>query len=273
MLTLTRAQWLAPGKDQEATAWSVCKSLSTIAIGCSRRAVSGLLSERAAGRGPGGGRSRGQRRHRQPGADRQRQVERGADLLLVHHGFFWKGEDPTLTGIRTPRLQTLLAGQLSLLAYHLPLDAHPELGNNARWRAPGLVGAGAFRRCGTARIWPASGRSKQPLSVAELTARIGDALGRQPQCVAGGTASHSQTSAGVPERRSPIWRKRRGAGWMPSSAARFPSPRCTSRASTVFTILPPVTTPRSATGCRRWANIWPRRFGIEHTFVDIDNPV
>lgn len=59
-------------------------------------------------------------------------VERGADLVLVHHGYFWKGEAQAITGIKRRRLQTLLAHEMSLVAYHLPLDAHPELGNNAQ---------------------------------------------------------------------------------------------------------------------------------------------
>lgn len=54
----------------------------------------------------------------------------GADLVLVHHGYFWKGEDQRICGMRKRRLQTLLANDLNLVAYHLPLDAHPELGNN-----------------------------------------------------------------------------------------------------------------------------------------------
>jgi len=59
-------------------------------------------------------------------------VERGADAILVHHGWFWKGEDGRITGFRKRRLQTLLARDINLIAYHLPLDAHAELGNNAQ---------------------------------------------------------------------------------------------------------------------------------------------
>ncbi|MEZ5502654.1 MAG: Nif3-like dinuclear metal center hexameric protein [Halioglobus sp.] len=55
----------------------------------------------------------------------------GADALLVHHGYFWRGEAPQVTGMKRRRLATLLASDLSLLAYHLPLDAHPQFGNNA----------------------------------------------------------------------------------------------------------------------------------------------
>ena len=53
-----------------------------------------------------------------------------ADMLLVHHGFFWKNESPVLTGIKQRRIKALLTHNINLLAYHLPLDAHPEVGNN-----------------------------------------------------------------------------------------------------------------------------------------------
>lgn len=56
----------------------------------------------------------------------------GADAILVHHGYFWKGEPGPIVGMKRRRLGALIANDVSLLAYHLPLDAHPELGNNAR---------------------------------------------------------------------------------------------------------------------------------------------
>ena len=55
-----------------------------------------------------------------------------ADLILVHHGYFWKGENERVVGIKKQRLSTLLGNDISLLAFHLPLDAHAELGNNAQ---------------------------------------------------------------------------------------------------------------------------------------------
>ena len=56
----------------------------------------------------------------------------GADAVLVHHGYFWKSEDACVVGMKRDRLKFLLENEISLLAYHLPLDAHPELGNNAQ---------------------------------------------------------------------------------------------------------------------------------------------
>ncbi|WP_151981033.1 Nif3-like dinuclear metal center hexameric protein [Acinetobacter guerrae] len=58
-------------------------------------------------------------------------IELNADLLLVHHGYFWKGEPYPITGMRGNRIKKLIQNDISLVAYHLPLDAHPILGNNA----------------------------------------------------------------------------------------------------------------------------------------------
>jgi putative NIF3 family GTP cyclohydrolase 1 type 2 len=56
----------------------------------------------------------------------------GADAMLVHHGWFWKGEDGRITAFASAHAASLLAHDINLFAYHLPLDAHPELGNNAQ---------------------------------------------------------------------------------------------------------------------------------------------
>ncbi len=59
-------------------------------------------------------------------------IAASADAVLVHHGYFWKGESPVLTGMKLERIRTLIKADISLLAYHLPLDVHPQLGNNAQ---------------------------------------------------------------------------------------------------------------------------------------------
>lgn len=75
-----------------------------------------------------------------------RGVAGGYDAIFVHHGYFWQGEDGRIAGIRKRRLSTLLGNDISLIAYHLPLDAHAELGNNAQlgalagWQPEGLFG-------------------------------------------------------------------------------------------------------------------------------------
>ncbi|HUV23725.1 MAG TPA: Nif3-like dinuclear metal center hexameric protein [Gammaproteobacteria bacterium] len=59
-------------------------------------------------------------------------IDAGADTLLVHHGYFWKGESQPISGIKGRRIASLIRNNINLLAYHLPLDAHPEVGNNVQ---------------------------------------------------------------------------------------------------------------------------------------------
>ncbi len=59
-------------------------------------------------------------------------IDLGADTILVHHGYFWRGEDQRIVGIKQKRLKALLNNNINLIAYHLPLDAHPTLGNNVQ---------------------------------------------------------------------------------------------------------------------------------------------
>ncbi|MGM3161164.1 type 2 GTP cyclohydrolase I [Dickeya undicola] len=70
-------------------------------------------------------------------------VAQQADAVLVHHGYFWRNEPAVVRGMKRQRLKTLLANDLNLYGYHLPLDAHPEVGNNARLAAMlGIRGLG-----------------------------------------------------------------------------------------------------------------------------------
>lgn len=59
-------------------------------------------------------------------------IASAADAILVHHGWFWRGEDGRVTGFRKARMQALLMHDINLIAYHLPLDGHVEFGNNAQ---------------------------------------------------------------------------------------------------------------------------------------------
>lgn len=105
-----------------------------------------------------------------------------ADAILVHHGYFWKGEDGRVTGIRRQRLATLLAKDINLLAYHLPLDAHPELGNNAQLaRLLGFVPESRFGEQDIAWL----GALAEPCDLSTLTARVSAVLGRQPLVIGG----------------------------------------------------------------------------------------
>ena len=107
-------------------------------------------------------------------------VARGADALLVHHGWFWKSEDGRVTGFRRERMARVLASGINLFAYHLPLDAHPSLGNNAQ----------LARRLG----WGVDGRFAEqdigffgapaaPGTVGEVARDLARVLGREPLLV------------------------------------------------------------------------------------------
>ncbi|MDR2837426.1 MAG: Nif3-like dinuclear metal center hexameric protein [Azonexus sp.] len=100
-----------------------------------------------------------------------------ADAVIVHHGYFWKGEDGRVTGIRKQRLATLLGRDINLIAYHLPLDAHPELGNNAQLAA--ALGWQPEGRFGEQDIgW--LGRVGGEQSLGDLGLHIARQLGREP---------------------------------------------------------------------------------------------
>ncbi len=112
-------------------------------------------------------------------------VEADADLVLVHHGYFWKNEDARIVGMKQRRLKTLLGHDISLLAYHLPLDVHPEVGNNVQLgRLLGLCIEGGLEP-ENPRSVGLVGSLEQPLAPAEFMQRIQQALGRQPLMVEG----------------------------------------------------------------------------------------
>lgn len=109
----------------------------------------------------------------------------GADALLVHHGYFWKGEDARITGMKRRRLGRLLGSGTSLLAYHLPLDAHPELGNNVQLaQLLGITTQGSFGNAGDLQLGR-YGELVQPLSGPALAGHLQACLGRAPQHIAG----------------------------------------------------------------------------------------
>lgn len=106
----------------------------------------------------------------------------GADALLVHHGYFWRGEAPQIVGMKRRRLTALLAAEVSLLAYHLPLDAHPTLGNNVCFGR--LMGIDADSQ---APLQPEVGNGlgnigslRAAIPAAEIVARVTDITGRSP---------------------------------------------------------------------------------------------
>ena len=110
-------------------------------------------------------------------------IDSGADTLIVHHGYFWKGEALPLTGIKGKRIASLIRNNLNLLAFHLPLDAHPEVGNNAQlaqimeWQVTGSAGEQGLLF---------EGRLLRPLNLAEFTQQIDSRLDTSALAIDGG---------------------------------------------------------------------------------------
>lgn len=104
----------------------------------------------------------------------------GADAVMVHHGIFWNWQSPVLTGMHHDRVAQLLFHGINLLAYHLPLDRHPEVGNNSvACRALGLEHLEPFGDYGGLPVG-FRGRYAEPVPAADFVARCRDFYGREP---------------------------------------------------------------------------------------------
>ena len=108
-------------------------------------------------------------------------VERNADMILVHHGYFWKGEDQTIRGMKKNRIKQLLDNDINLVAYHLPLDDHPEYGNNRQ--LADILGIQNPRPMG-GLVW--QGELPEPQTPEKLGLHLARALHRQPLHVGSG---------------------------------------------------------------------------------------
>jgi len=113
-------------------------------------------------------------------------VKRNADAILVHHGYFWRGEMSEIVGIKKRRIQTLLQHDISLFAYHLPLDAHPDFGNNVTLGKQLNL---AVDKWLDDKQMLAMATLPAPVPLADLCALIETQLGRTPQLVAGSKTS------------------------------------------------------------------------------------
>ncbi|MDP2811393.1 MAG: Nif3-like dinuclear metal center hexameric protein [Rhodocyclaceae bacterium] len=196
-------------------------------------------------------------------------VRRRADAVLVHHGWFWRGEDGRVTGHRRARLATLLAHEINLFAYHLPLDAHAELGNNAQLaKRMGWVVTGRFAEqdIGFIGVPPA-------LTFAEaLSTQIERTLGRAPLLVGDGHR----------EIRRIAWCTGAAQGYFEQAIAVGADCYVSGEISeqTVHlareTGIPYIAAGHHATeryGVMALGEHLRERFGIECEFVELDNPV
>jgi dinuclear metal center YbgI/SA1388 family protein len=196
-----------------------------------------------------------------------RAVAEGAQLVLVHHGLFWGFDPPGLTPLLAERLRPLFKHDIGLAAYHLPLDAHPEVGNNAllaealgasRHDAFGDVGRGAAFDAPVpapdlfARVEQVTGRTPLvfdggPPLVRRLAIVSGSAASRLPQAVAEG---YDAFLTGEPKEH--VMADAREAGIHFIAAGHY--------ATETF-------------GVRRLGDLLAGEFGVEHVWVDLPNPV
>jgi dinuclear metal center YbgI/SA1388 family protein len=108
-------------------------------------------------------------------------VEQQADAIFVHHGYFWKGEDPCVQGMKRRRLATLLAHNINLYAYHLPLDVHPQWGNNVQLaKQLGIEVLGPLHLPLAPVGIVMHGRFEKGIAPQELSKRLGHRLDRVP---------------------------------------------------------------------------------------------
>ncbi len=110
-------------------------------------------------------------------------IEREADAILVHHGWFWDKEDPRIIGMKYQRLKLLMDNNINLLGYHLPLDAHPEFGNNAQLaKRLDIQIEDVMDKQGVGNY----GRLSEYISLEKFGERIEKSLSRKPTLISGG---------------------------------------------------------------------------------------
>ncbi len=190
-----------------------------------------------------------------------------ADALLVHHGFFWKGEPAPLRGMKGRRIATLFRHGISLLAYHLPLDAHEELGNNARLAR--VIGLRHARPAGDGLLW--EGELAEPATLGVLSQRVGYALGREPLAVPGGSRAVRRVVWCTGGAQSYIERAARlGADVYISGEISEQTAHQARELGIHYLAAGHHATERY--GVQALGGHLARQFGIEHRFMDIDNP-
>ena len=194
-------------------------------------------------------------------------VEAGADLILVHHGYFWKGEPQPVTGMKKARIKTLLDNDISLVAYHLPLDDHPEYGNNRQ--LADVLGLRDPRPL-AGLLW--EGELDEAMAPAEFADYLDQRLGRSPLHVGSG-----------PEQiRRVAWCTGAAQGFLPMAVEAGVDAYISGEASE-----PTTHTAREcgihyfgaghhATeryGVQALGQALAGAFGLSHQFIDCDNPV
>ncbi|PTQ71780.1 Nif3-like dinuclear metal center hexameric protein [Pseudomonas sp. GV071] len=198
-------------------------------------------------------------------------VEADADVVLVHHGYFWKGENPCVVGMKQRRLKTLLNNDISLLAYHLPLDLHPQVGNNVQLAEQlGITVEGPLDP-DNAKVVGLVGSLDEPMSARDFARRVQEVLNREPLVVEG-----SQMIRRIG------WCTGGGQGYIDQAIAAGVDLYLTGEASeqTVHSArendISFIAAGHHATeryGVQALGEYLAKRFALEHLFIDCPNPV
>jgi dinuclear metal center YbgI/SA1388 family protein len=200
-------------------------------------------------------------------------LEREADLLLVHHGLLWGAGPPVITELMAARLRAALGAELSIAAYHLPLDAHPGIGNNALLREglglepdPETFGAVKGRPIGVV------GRADGGLGPGELAARVAELVGREPLVFDAGPASVERVGIVTGGGGSTLTEAVEiGLDALVTGELSEPAP-AEAREGAIHLIA----AGHHATetfGIRRLGELVGERFGVDHEFIDVPNPI
>lgn len=192
-----------------------------------------------------------------------------ADAILVHHGYFWRGENPCLTGIRKQRLALLLNHNISLLGYHLPLDAHATLGNNAQLGEKlGLIETGRFGNQGIA----AHGTVPHTMTLQALADTTEQLLARKP-LVIGDTSKPVKRIAWCTGAAQDSFEEavRLGVDVFLTGEISEHNVHTAHESGVAFIAAGHHATERY--GIQALGNYIEQHWGISHTFIDMDSPV
>ena len=201
-------------------------------------------------------------------------IARQADAILVHHGYFWRGEDARVIGQKHKRLKLLLAHDINLLAYHLPLDLHPQWGNNAQLgERLGLKPQARFGDNDLGWLGVAERAAEPALrSVGDLAQRVEQRLGRTPLLIGDPAQPLGQigwcTGAAQNLLGAAI---EAGASVFLSGEISEPTVHLARESGVAYLACGHHATERY--GVQALGEHLVQRFGLQHCFIDIDNPV
>lgn len=194
-------------------------------------------------------------------------IAEGADAILVHHGYFWKGESPAITGMKGRRIKSLLQADISLLAYHLPLDAHPVLGNNAQLAKQ--MAWNDAKACDDGLLWYAD--LPRPQTADAMAQHVAGVLDRQPLLETAGEGAVSRVAWCTGAAQSFITKAADiGADLFVTGEVSEPTIHEARELGVHFIAAGHHATERY--GVKALGEWVADRFGIEQRFIDIDNP-